>query len=217
VRRGAAPRGLSLAAFGLAFGVVAVAQAEPPPHALGSEGSRLLARTKWPALFVGIGVEHTQKDVNQFGQGQDVLAGPTVAARMAMFEPHIELFLTRRGGTSSWGRPPPHAGVRTHVKLPILQECSLGIALHAEARLEDHFALLSFTPVEFGTNVFRRGSLQVRLFVGLRAAFAGTLIDSYLIDPNGFRDEEARGVLEQTTLHTPWRGFARFVFERRVR
>jgi hypothetical protein len=217
VRRRGALAGPSLAAFCLVVGVVSPAEAEPRPPALGSPGSRALAASSWPQLFVGVGVEHTQKDVAKFGQGQDVLVGPTIAARIAMFEPHLELLLTPLAGTYEKWRALANLGGRTQLHAPVLGEFSLGFAFHAEARLEDHFALLSFTPIEFGTVAFRKGSFQVRLFIGLRAAFTGTLIDSYLIDPNGFRDEEAQAALQDATLHTPWRGFVRFAFERRVR
>lgn len=210
-------RRVVLAASFAAASASSSVRAEPRPSPLGSEASRKLAKPNWMPLLVGIGIEHTQKDIDRFGRGQDLLAGPTVAARFWVFEPHIELLLTPLAGTHEKWRGLANVGLRTNFDVPVLRDLSLGVAVHAEARLEDHFGLLSFTPIEMGTTLFRRGSLDVRLFLGARAAFTGSLIDSYLIDPNGFRDEEARAALHDTTVQTPWRGFARLVFERRVR
>jgi hypothetical protein len=93
---------------------------------------------------------------------------------------------------------------------------SYGIGMHGEVRLEDHFWLVYATPIELGAVVFRENSWDIEVFLGARRAFAGALIDHYLIDPNGFDNEDAQAELDDIRQNDPWRAFLRIVFARRI-
>lgn len=84
-----------------------------------------------------------------------------------------------------------------------------------EARLEDHFWTAHVAPVEIGIPLYTRGSACMHVFVGVRRVFAGALINSYVIDPNGFNNENARDAFD-TERSTPWDGTISFVFARRI-
>jgi hypothetical protein len=58
--------------------------------------------------------------------------------------------------------------------------------------------------------------LEVELFVGLRRAFTGKLINSFLLDPNGFENEDAAANLHDATRENAWHGFIRLMVSRRV-
>lgn len=204
--RSAARTAATFALLGLSCAPrTALAQERPEEHAHGRPNR----------VFVGVGAEHFGKTVESFGHGQDFLFGPTIAFRRGPVEPHFELLATPFAGTYENWRLLASLGARTYIPLG-RTEISIGGSLHAEARLQDHYALLSFTPVEIGVTLYRKGTLQAQIFTGIRAGFAGALIDSYLLDPNGFRDEEAQSRLDEVSLRSPWKVFARLVFSRRV-
>lgn len=173
-----------------------------------------LARERNSHFLVGVGIEHVGNTLESVGQR--ILLGPTVAWRASIFEPHLELMFTPFSGRYENLRLRGSLGARTYLTPHRLVELSIGWSLNLEARLQDHFWLASLTPIELGATLYRRGSLRIQLFSGLRAGFAGALIDSFILDPNGFRDSDAQGALDDARLHLPWRLFARIVFERRV-
>lgn len=96
------------------------------------------------------------------------------------------------------------------------QEFSYGVGTHIEARLQDHFWLGFVSPAELGTTVLRRASWHLELFVGARRAMSGGLIHSYLVDPNGFDNENASEQFFKDRYRRPWRGFIRLVFSRGI-
>lgn len=167
-------------------------------------------------LAVGMGVEHFGKNAEGFGRVRDILVGPTVAYRAASFEPHFELMLTPAAGTWENLRLLGSLGARYYLPAPKNLGLSIGWSIHAEARLEDHYWLASLTPLELGATIYEKRSLHVQLFTGLRAGFAGSLLDSFLIDPNGFRNADAQEALDDASLRSPWRLFLRVVFSRRI-
>lgn len=92
---------------------------------------------------------------------------------------------------------------------------SYGVAVHGEANLVDHHWMLHLCPVELGTDLFTRGTMNVQLFVGLRYAARGAMIHNFFIDPNGHQSAVLREVLDDR-LAAPWEGFVSLVFARRL-
>jgi hypothetical protein len=142
------------------------------------------------------------------------LAGLSVAFRSAAFAPHALLMVAPGEGYQDL-RTLGGLGLRAY--FPLLGTTwSYGVGAHFEARLNDHFWVTYATPLELGTTLYSEGSWVIELFVGARRAFAGRLIENFLLDPNGFNNENARDELDVVTKLEPWRGFVRVVFGRRL-
>ena len=100
---------------------------------------------------------------------------------------------------------------------PVLgTEVSYGVGLLGELRFQEHFWLLQGTPLELSAVVYRKRTFEIELTVGMRIAMAGKLIDSFLLDPNGFQNEAAQANLDRALHEDRARGFIRLVFSRRV-
>jgi hypothetical protein len=95
-------------------------------------------------------------------------------------------------------------------------EFAYGVGMHAEARLEDHYWLGVVTPLEIGAVLYDEHSFRIELLGGARYAFAGDLINHFLIDPNGFDNEDARDGLDEARHGDPWRSFVRLSFGRKL-
>jgi hypothetical protein len=94
-------------------------------------------------------------------------------------------------------------------------EWSLGIGGLGELRLADHFWVAYITPLELGVTAYDDLSFSVRIFAGIRYLATGELINLFLVDPNGFDNENARDALIEEK-DRPFEGFVRIVFQRRV-
>lgn len=94
-------------------------------------------------------------------------------------------------------------------------EWSYGIGALAETRLADHFWLTYVTPAELGATVYQSQTFSMRVFAGVRYLASGTLVNSFLIDPNGFDNENAADALQEEK-DNPLEGFVRIVFARRI-
>ena len=138
---------------------------------------------------------------------------------MAMYRwralgPHASLLLRPSGRGYQYWRALSGFGLRGY--LPVgPTEISYGVGAHFEARLEDHYWLAHATLLELGTPLTRAGSWNIGLFAGARYAFTGQLINFFLVDPNGFDNENAQDDLD-IARGAPWRGFVRVVFARRI-
>jgi hypothetical protein len=156
--------------------------------------------------------------IEEYGTGSrshDELYGLAAMFRTKAWGPNALLMLKPSGTSYEDTRFLGGIGLRGYV--PVLGiELSYGVAMHVEARLEDHFWLASATPLELGARLFSKNSWELELFLGARRAFAGELINSFLLDPNGFDNEEAEATLYQAKTGEPWRGFIRLVFGRRL-
>lgn len=94
-------------------------------------------------------------------------------------------------------------------------EWSVGAGVAAEVRLGDHFWLLYANLLEVGATVYETQTLEVRLLAGMRYLVQGDLLNTFLIDPNGFDNENAQDVLDGEHAR-PLEGFLRLVFQRRI-
>jgi hypothetical protein len=196
--------------------VAAVTEPTPPAAVDGRFDGPVLPPT-WQASsesfwVVGVAIE-------EYGRGSrshDELYGVTTMFRLRSWGPHALLMLKPSGRSYEDTRFVGGLGLRGY--LPVFGiELSYGVGMQIEARLEDHFWLASATPLELGAVLLsNKNSWEIELFVGARRAFAGELINSFLLDPNGFDNEEAEAVLYRTRTLEPWSGFIRLQFGRRI-
>jgi hypothetical protein len=162
---------------------------------------------------VGLGVEH-------FGtgfEGGNYLGALALTYRYRSFAPNLLLLAKPSIGTGSYeeSRFALGLGLRSYVRV-LDVDVSYGVSMQGELRFEDHFWLLHATPLELGAVVYRRRTLDVELFVGVRGALSGHLIDSFLLDPNGFQNESAQAALSRATGSDRFHGFLRVVVSRRL-
>ena len=162
---------------------------------------------------VGLGLE-------RFGtgfEGSDYLAALSVAYRYRAFVPNLLFLAKPRLSTEGYeeSRFVLGLGLRSYVKLWGV-DVSYGTGVQGELRFEDHFWLLHLTPLELSAVLFRRRTLDIEFFVGARGAVTGKLIDSFLLDPNGFQNESAQAALDRATGGDRFHGFFRLVVSRRL-
>lgn len=162
---------------------------------------------------VGLGLE-------RFGtgfEGSDYLAALSIAYRYRAFAPNLLFLAKPRLSTEGYeeSRFVLGLGLRAYVKLWGV-DVSYGTSVQGELRFEDHFWLLHLTPVELSAVLFHRRTLDIELFVGARGAVTGKLIDSFLLDPNGFQNESAQATLDRATGGDRFHGFFRLVLSRRL-
>jgi hypothetical protein len=145
----------------------------------------------------------------------DAFGGLAALYRLKSFGPHASLLLRpSEAGIQAW-RLLTGLGLRGYLPVgPV--EVSYGVGVYLEARLLDHYWLGHAMPLELGTVLSRAGSWNIELFMGARYAFTGKLINTFLIDPNGFDNEDAQRELDVARDKRPWRGFLRIVFARRI-
>ena len=207
-------RALFAACASLAVASAAHAQHSPTADRGAHSGPvlpRHLVRTPEQFWSVGLGVERFGADVDTGGN----MIGVATMFRIRSFGPHV-LVMTEPStqGYQDW-RYLAGFGMRGYFDV-LGATFSYGVAMHAEVRLDDHFWLAYATPLELGSVLWSRESWDIELFIGARRAFAGELIWHYLIDPNGFDNENAQDELDRLRTDDPWRGFIRIVFARRL-
>ena len=160
---------------------------------------------------VGVGLERFGREV----AGNDNLIGLAAMWRIQSFGPHVLLMTKPSDGGYEDSRFLAGIGLRGY--FPLLgTSFSYGVGLHIETRLEDHYWLAYATPLELGAVVWAKNSWDIEVFVGARRAMAGALINHFFIDPNGFDNENAKEELDRLRTDTPWQGFLRVVFARRI-
>jgi hypothetical protein len=119
------------------------------------------------------------------------------------------------------------AGLTLRAYVPLLgTEFAYGVGMQADLRLEESLWVASATPAELSAVIFDRGSWRVQLAVGVSRIFGGDVVDSFLIDPNGFQsgpvDEQLQCALRDSTRASdcgslaPWQGFINLTFARRI-
>lgn len=191
------------------------AQSEAPLADRGAHRGPVLPPhlSKMPERFWSVGIA-----LERFGSGfsgNDNLVGIATMFRIRSFGPHALVMSKPSPEGYEESRFLAGAGLRGYFTA-LGVSMSYGVGVHAEVRLEDHFWLAYATPLELGAVLWSRNSWDVELFVGARRAFAGELIDQFLIDPNGFDNENAQDELDRVRHDDPWRAFVRVVFARRI-
>lgn len=164
-------------------------------------------------LRLGLGLE-------RFGNGStdsDYLLAISGVYRYRALGPNATFLAKPRLGTASYekSRFLLGLGLRGYAEL-FHTEFAYGIGVLGELRFEEHFWLIQGTPLELSAVVYRRRTFEVELTVGMRVVIAGKLIDSFLLDPNGFRNEDAQFDLDRARHEDRARGFIRLIFSRRL-
>lgn len=164
-------------------------------------------------FLVSMGVEAWE---SQFS-GRDLLVALATTLRVSAFAPYVQLMAKPGIGTDNYEDTHLLAGAGLRAYLPVWGgRVSYAIGFLAELRFEEHFWLTYATPLELGAVVYRKHNLEIELFAGARRAFAGQLINSFLLDPNGFENEGAAEQLARARHEDAWHGFARVVISRRI-
>jgi hypothetical protein len=163
---------------------------------------------------LGLALERAGTNVVGDDVLRDQLVGLSFAFRWWFLEPHLRLMASPTIGRYQNTRALAGGGLRLHASLFDF-DFSYGGGAHIEVRLDDHYWLAGVTPFEAGMTVWDRGSWRIQVFVGARFIVAGELVNSFMIDPNGFNNENARDELNRT-LDSPWEGVVSVTFGRRV-
>jgi hypothetical protein len=196
------------------------AQSEPS-HDIqdGANGAPLLPRDfdVWPSTHwvVGLALETARHRIDQDELVRDLLAGLSVTFRYRAWGPHARLLLEPGGERYNEIRYFGAAGLRGYMPLAGT-ELSYGVGVHFDARLAHHYWLAGATPLELGATLYRAGTWRIELFAGARYAFAGALVDSFLIDPNGFDNADAHEDLQNARDEQPWEVYLTLTFGRRI-
>jgi hypothetical protein len=168
-------------------------------------------RTRYFSVALGV-----ERWASQFS-GSNNLAVLATTLRVSAFAPSVQLMMKPGTGTADYEDTRLLFGPALRAYFPVLgRQLSYGVGLLGELRFEEHFWLLYATPVEVSGVLYRKHGLEVELFVGLRRAFTGKLINSFLLDPNGFENEDAAANLHDATRENAWHGFIRLMVSRRV-
>ena len=141
--------------------------------------------------------------------------GVALAYRTAHLSPHVRALLSPPLGAYQNFAGLAGAGLRAHFEIAGVP-LSYGVGLSIEARLRDSFWLAYATPIELGVPIYRGDSAEHYLFIGARHSMAGSLINSYLLDPNGYNNEQSLEELAVLREEHPWQVYVSLVFGRRV-
>ena len=165
----------------------------------------------WPSVVFERASTHLtgarSVDETRFGLG--------LAFRTGSLSPHVRALISPSLGAYQNLAGAAGAGLRVHFELGGVP-LSYGVGMSIEARLRDSLWLAYATPVEVGTPLYRGGSAEHYLFVGARHSLAGALINSYLLDPNGYDNEDSLDQLSLLRDEHAWQVYISLVFGRRV-
>jgi len=141
--------------------------------------------------------------------------GLSLAYRTGTLSPHVRMLVSPSIDRYQDLAVMAGLGLRVHFELAGVP-LSYGTGLSFEARLRDSLWLAYATPLELGTALYRGDSAEHYVFVGARHTLAGALINSYLLDPNGYESEAARAELHRMRDGSAWQIYVALVFGRRV-
>lgn len=209
------------AALGSALALVASASGalagEARRHGPGSgawlpSSSRLESpRFWWPAVVF----ERASTNLTGVRSIDETRFGLTLSYRTRGISPHLRALLSPSLGAYQNLAGAAGAGARVHFELVGLP-LSYGVGVSVEARLRDSLWLAYATPLELGTPLFRGKSAEHHVFLGARRSMGGALINSYLLDPNGYANEDALDQLNDLRDAHAWQLYVSLVFGRRV-
>jgi hypothetical protein len=141
--------------------------------------------------------------------------GLALAYRTSTLSPHVRALISPSLAAYENLAAMAGAGLRVHFVLGSVP-VSCGVGLSIEARLRDSIWLAYATPVEIGVPIHRGDSAEHYLFVGARRSMAGSLINSYLLDPNGYDNQDSLDQLADLREEDPWQVYVSFAFGRRI-
>lgn len=194
--------------------VLAWLRAPKEPLGYGHFDRYVTAGSRTNYWVLGMAAEQFTSAATELGSGGNLLLGLTAMWRIKAFGPHLLLMTKPAVERFIDARYLGGGGLRGLFTVGSTQ-LSYGVSSHMEIRLADHFWLMYATPIELGVTLWDRGSWNIDLFLGMRRVMTGSLINYFLIDPNGFDNEVAQDEVD-AAQRGPWRAFARVVFGRRV-
>lgn len=165
----------------------------------------------WPTVVF----ERSSTNITGVRSIDETRFGLGLAYRTGSISPHIRAVISPSLRTYQNLAGAAGAGLRVHFELGGVP-LSYGIGMSIEARLRDSLWLAYATPVEVGMPLYRGDSAEHYLFVGARHSLAGALINSYLLDPNGYDNEDSLDQLSELRDAHAWQLYVSLVFGRRV-
>jgi hypothetical protein len=180
-------------------------------HYLAAESSVRSSRFWWPTLVL----ERASSHVSGPRSVDETRFGVALAYRTQSLSPHFRALISPSLRKYQNLAAMAGAGLRVHFEVGGLP-LSYGTGLSIEARLRDSLWLAYATPVEIGTPLYRSDSAEHYVFIGARHSMAGALINSYLLDPNGYDNEDSLDELDRLRDEHAWQFYISFVFGRRV-
>lgn len=165
----------------------------------------------WPGVVLERGSSHLTGERSV----DETRFGVAVAYRTRSLSPHVRALLSPSLGAYQNLAASAGAGLRIHFELAGVP-LSSGVGLSLEARLRDSLWLAYATPLELGTTLYRGPSAEHHVFIGIRRSMAGALINSFLLDPNGYDNENSLELLSALRYERPWQLYVSIVFGRRV-
>lgn len=165
----------------------------------------------WPTLVIERGSTHLtgvrSLDETRFGLA--------LALRGWALSPHLRVLVSPSFEQPHNVAAMAGAGLRALVDIGGMP-LSYGVGMHLETRLRDSLWLGYATPLELGTPLYRGDTAEHFVFIGARRTFAGRLINSYLLDPNGYDNEAYAERLADLLDEHAWQLYVSFCFGRRI-
>jgi hypothetical protein len=165
----------------------------------------------WPAVVL----ERASTNLTGKRSVDETRFGLMLAYRTGSLSPHVRALISPSLGAYQNLAGVAGAGARVHFELGGVA-LSYGVGMSLEARLRDSLWLAYATPIELGLSLHRGPSAEHHLFVGARHSMAGALINSYLLDPNGYDNEDSLDRLRDLRDGRAWQLYVSLVFGRRV-
>lgn len=209
------PRFGALATVVLSLSATAAAQPRTgaAPTLSGPVLPAALVPDKPAYLRLGLGLERFGNESIQ----SDYLLAISGVYRYRAFGPNASFLAKPRLGTADYETSRFLLGLGLRGYAPLLgSEVGYGFGVLGELRFENHFWLIQGTPIELSAVVYRRRTFEIELTLGMRIVLAGNLINSFLLDPNGFKNEDAQAGLDRARHEDRAAGFIRLIFSRRL-
>lgn len=165
----------------------------------------------WPAVVL----ERSSVHLTGARSVDETRFGLSLAYRSHAISPHVRALLSPSLRAYHNLAGLAGGGARIHFRLAGV-ELSYGVGVAIEARLRDSLWLAYATPLELGIPLYRGSSTEHFLFLGLRRSMSGELINSYLLDPNGYDNESSRDRLRELRRDQPWQLYISLAFGRRI-
>jgi hypothetical protein len=186
-------------------------ESEAPVAYLSESSAERSSSFWWPTVVLERASTHIvgarSLDETRFGLG--------VAYRTQSLSPHVRVLISPSFDVYENLALMAGAGLRVHFEVSGVP-LSCGVGVSVEARLRDSLWLAYATPLELGVPLYRGKSAEHYLFIGARHSLAGALINSYLLDPNGYANENALVELDHLRDTGAWQVYLALAFGRRV-
>jgi hypothetical protein len=191
--------------------LAAAPDASVAPTFLATERAVHSSRFWWPTVVL----ERASTHLRGVRSIDETRFGLALAYRTTSLSPHLRALISPSLHAYENLAVMAGAGVRVHFELGDIP-FSYGVGLSIEARLRDSIWLAYATPVEIGAPLYRGDSAEYYVFIGARHSMGGALINSYLLDPNGYDNQDSFDRLAELREEHAWQLYVSFAFGRRV-